>query len=374
MFQPRSIQSSMSFKDKLSSIDYVLVFTILVLGVVSMFAMYSTDGGEYKYHTQSHILRFFIFFIMFFILSFVQIRFWHNTSYLLYIFFFLLLLGVKYFGLTSSGSQRWLNFYFMNLQPSELMKIGLILFLAKYYHRVSIENINRLKYLSAPIVAIIAPVLLVITQPDLGTSLLIAAGGVVVAWLAGVRLKFFAYAILIFICLLPIAISFLKPYQKSRILTFLNPDRDPLGAGYQIIQSKIAIGSGGLFGKGFLQGSQSYLDYLPEKHTDFIFTLFSEEFGFFGSIFILILYSIIISRIIKIGNITRSNFGKLYCYSFASAFFIYVAVNMGMVLGLLPIVGSPLPIMSYGGSSMMAIMLGLGIAMSCRVYKDTPVN
>ena len=374
MFQPRSIQSSMSFKDKLSSIDYVLVFTILVLGVVSMFAMYSTDGGEYKYHTQSHILRFFIFFIMFFILSFVQIRFWHNTSYLLYIFFFLLLLGVKYFGLTSSGSQRWLNFYFMNLQPSELMKIGLILFLAKYYHRVSIENINRLKYLSAPIVAIIAPVLLVITQPDLGTSLLIAAGGVVVAWLAGVRLKFFAYAILIFICLLPIAISFLKPYQKSRILTFLNPDRDPLGAGYQIIQSKIAIGSGGLFGKGFLQGSQSYLDYLPEKHTDFIFTLFSEEFGFFGSIFILILYSIIISRIIKIGNITRSNFGKLYCYSFATAFFVYVAVNMGMVLGLLPIVGSPLPIMSYGGSSMMAIMLGLGIAMSCKIYKDTPVN
>ena len=374
MFQPRSIQSSMSFKDKLSSIDYVLVFAILVLGVVSMFAMYSTDGGEYKYHTQSHILRFFIFFIMFFILSFVQIRFWHKTSYLLYIFFFILLLGVKYFGLTSSGSQRWLNFYFMNLQPSELMKIGLILFLAKYYHRVSIENINRLKYLSAPIVAIIAPVLLVITQPDLGTSLLIAAGGVVVAWLAGVRLKFFAYALLIFICLLPIAIAFLKPYQKSRILTFLNPDRDPLGAGYQIIQSKIAIGSGGLFGKGFLQGSQSYLDYLPEKHTDFIFTLFSEEFGFFGSIFILILYSIIISRIIKIGNSTRSNFGKLYCYSFATAFFVYVAVNMGMVLGLLPIVGSPLPIMSYGGSSMMAIMLGLGIAMSCKIYKDTPVN
>jgi rod shape determining protein RodA len=262
----------------------------------------------------------------------------------------------------------------MNLQPSELMKIGLILFLAKYYHRVSIENINKLKFLFTPIVVLIAPVLLVITQPDLGTSLLIAAGGIIVAWLAGVRLKFFTFAFLIFIALLPIAISFLKPYQKARILTFLNPDRDPLGAGYQIIQSKIAIGSGGLFGKGFLNGSQSYLDYLPEKHTDFIFTLFSEEFGFFGSVSILLLYGIIISRIIKIGNITRSNFGKLYCYSFASAFFIYVTVNMGMVLGLLPIVGSPLPIMSYGGSSMMAIMLGLGIAMSCKIYKDTPVN
>jgi len=374
MYQPRSIQSSLNFRDKLLSIDYVLVFSILVLGIVSMFAMYSTDGGELKYHTKSHIIRFFVFFFMFIFLSFFQIRFWHKTSYLIYISFFLLLLAVKYFGISSSGSKRWLDFFFINLQPSELMKVGLILFLAKYYHRVSIENINRLKYLFTPIVALVAPVLLVITQPDLGTSLLIAAGGIVVAWLAGVRLKFFAFAFLAFIALLPVAISFLKPYQKSRILTFLNPDRDPLGAGYQIIQSKIAIGSGGLFGKGFLNGSQSYLDYLPEKHTDFIFTLFSEEFGFFGSVFILLLYGVIISRLIKIGNITRSNFGKLYCYSFATAFFIYVVVNMGMVLGLLPIVGAPLPIMSYGGSSMMAIMLGLGIAMSCKIYKDTPVN
>ena len=374
MFQPRSIQSSLSLRDKIVSIDYVLVFSILILGIISMFAMYSTDGGELKYHTESHIIRFAIFFVMFFILSFIQIRFWHSMSYIIYFSFLILLICVKYFGLTSSGSQRWLNFYFMNLQPSELMKVGLILFLAKYYHRVSIENINRLKFLFLPIFVLIAPVLLVVMQPDLGTALLIASGGVVVAWLAGVRAKFFTYALLIFISLLPVAISFLKPYQKARILTFLNPEKDPLGAGYQIIQSKIAIGSGGLFGKGFLNGSQSYLDYLPEKHTDFIFTLFSEEFGFVGSIFILLLYGIIISRIVKIGNMTRSNFGKLYCFSFATAFFIYVVVNMGMVLGLLPIVGSPLPIMSYGGSSMMAIMLGLGIVMSCKVYKDIPVN
>ena len=166
----------------------------------------------------------------------------------------------------------------------------------------------------------------------------------------------------------------LKPHQKKRIESLINPNADPLGAGWNVTQSKIAIGSGGLFGKGFLQGSQSYLDYLPEKHTDFIFTLFSEEFGFFGSLFILLLYALIVWRIVKIGNVTRSNFGKLYCYSFATAFFIYVVVNMMMVLGLLPIVGSPLPIMSYGGSSMMAIMLGLGIAMSCKIYKDTPVN
>jgi rod shape determining protein RodA len=374
MLQPRSIQLSLGFRDKIFSIDYILVFAIFTLGIISMFAMYSTDGGEFKYHTNSHILRFFIFFGMFFVVSFIQIRFWHSQSYLIYILIFILLLGVKYFGLTSSGSQRWLDLYFMKLQPSELMKVGLILFLAKYFHRTSIENINSFKYLVLPITVLIAPLILVATQPDLGTSILIAAGGVVVAWLAGVRVKFFAISGLILLALLPIAISFLKPYQKSRILTFLNPERDPLGAGYQIIQSKIAIGSGGLFGKGFLNGSQSYLDYLPEKHTDFIFTLFSEEFGFFGSLCILLLYALIISRIIKIGNLTRSNFGKLYCYSFATAFFIYVVVNMMMVLGLLPIVGSPLPIMSYGGSSMLAIMFGLGVVMSCKIYKDVPVN
>ena len=374
MLQPRSIQSSLGIRDKIFSFDYVLVFSILILGLVSILAMYSTDGGEFNYHTNSHILRFCVFFCLFFFISLIQVRFWHDQSYLIYILFFILLVCVKYFGLTSSGSKRWLDLYFMNLQPSELMKVGLILFLAKYYHRVSIENMNSIRYLFTPIIALVAPLLLVATQPDLGTSILIAAGGIVVAWLAGVRVKFFAYSALLFIILLPVVISFLKPYQKSRILTFLNPERDPLGAGYQIIQSKIAIGSGGLFGKGFLNGSQSYLDYLPEKHTDFIFTLFSEEFGFFGSLFILLLYALIISRIVKIGNLTRSTFGKLYCYSFATAFFIYVVVNMMMVLGLLPIVGSPLPIMSYGGSSMMAIMFGLGIVMSCKVYKDAPVN
>ena len=374
MFQPRSIQTSMSFREKVYSLDYILVLGILILGLISMFAMYSTDGGEFKYHTKSHMLRFGVFFTMFFVVSFFQIRFWYKTSTIFYLSIFILLIAVKYFGLTSSGSQRWLNLYFMNLQPSELMKVALILFLAKYYHRISTADVNRIKHLFLPIVALIAPVLLVVTQPDLGTSILIAIGGVVVAWLAGVRVKFFTYASILFISLMPIAISFLKPYQKARILTFLNPDRDPLGAGYQIIQSKIAIGSGGLFGKGFLNGSQSYLDYLPEKHTDFIFTLFSEEFGFFGSVTILLIYSLIIYRIVQIGNITRSSFGKLYCYSFATAFFVYVAVNMGMVLGLLPIVGAPLPIMSYGGSSMMAMMIGLGIVMSCKVYKDVPVN
>ena len=370
MLQPRSIQSSLGLRDKILSLDYVLIISILLLGIISMFAMYSTDGGEFKYHTNSHILRFFVFFCMFFVISFISIRFWHETSYLIYIGVFILLLGVKYFGLTSSGSKRWLDLYFMNLQPSELMKIGLILFLAKYYHRISIDGVNSFRYLLLPITVLVAPVILVATQPDLGTSILIAAGGVVVAWLAGVRAKFFTISGIAMLALLPIAISFLKPYQKSRILTFLNPERDPLGAGYQIIQSKIAIGSGGLFGKGFLNGSQSYLDYLPEKHTDFIFTLFSEEFGFIGSAFLLIIYAIIIYRIVAIGAGSRSYFAKIFCYSFGAAIFVFITINMSMVLGLLPIVGSPLPIMSYGGSSMLATMIGFGIVMSAKVHSQ----
>ena len=374
MFKQGSIQSHLSIRDKLLAMDFVLLSCIIFLGLISFFAMYSTDGGEFAYHTKSHILRFFVFFLLFFVVSFFRISFWYSTSIPIYIGILILLILVKYFGLTSSGSQRWLDLYFLNLQPSELMKIGLILFLANYYHRISAGDVNRITFLFKPLVALTIPFILVVTQPDLGTAFLIGVGGFIVIWLAGVKMKYFTYFGLILVSLTPIAISFLKPYQKSRILTFLDPSRDPLGAGYQITQSKIAIGSGGFFGKGFLNGSQSYLDYLPEKHTDFIFTLFSEEFGFFGSSMVLALYVVMTMRIVSIGNMVRDTFSKLYCYSFATAFFIYVAVNLCMVLGLIPIVGAPLPILSYGGSSMMAMMLGLGIAMSCKIHKDQSIN
>ena len=279
MFRKGSIQSHLNLRDKLFSIDLVLFFCVLILGIISFFAMYSTDGGEFAYQTKSHIVRFFVFFSLFIVTSFFKTNFWYNWSIPIYLAILVLLFLVKYFGLTSSGSQRWLDLYFLNLQPSELMKVGLILFLAKYYHRISAGDVNRAKYLLSPIVALTIPVVLVLTQPDLGTAFLIAASGAIVIWLAGVKMKFFAYLGAVFLAVIPVAISFLKPYQKSRILTFLDPSRDPLGAGYQITQSKIAIGSGGLFGKGFLNGSQSYLDYL-EKHTDFIFTLFSESLVF----------------------------------------------------------------------------------------------
>ena len=357
-----------SFFEKIRSIDYLLIIIILILGIISSFAMYSTDGGEFLYHTKSHILRFGIFFVLFLVLSFVQTKVWHRIGYIFYLVILFMLFWALYFGVTASGSQRWISLYVFNLQPSELMKIAIIISFAKFYHRTKSMEVNRIKNVVQPLVALTIPIFLVIAQPDLGTAILIAGTGISVMWLSGLKLKYFIYSFLILMVTAPFAISLLKPYQKLRVLTFFNPDRDPLGAGYQIIQSKIAVGSGGLAGKGFLKGTQGYLEFLPEKHTDFIFTLFSEEFGFVGSIFLLILYVILIYRIILIGFKNKNYFGKLYCFGFASAIFIYVMVNMSMVLGILPIVGSPLPIMSYGGSSMLATMMGLSIVMGCKIY------
>ena len=374
LYNRSSFHTPFSIRDNLFNLDFTLLFSVFLLGVISIFAQFSSSGGTFDYYAKSHAIRFCFFFILFLSVSFTPIRFWHSTSFIIFLSLLALLLFVKFYGIQSQGSRRWVNLFVINLQPSELMKIGIILFLSNYYHKISEGDVNKVRFLLYPVIAILAPFILVLSQPDLGTAILILLSGIVVTWLAGVKWKIFAYLSLASLILAPIAISFLKPYQKSRILTFLNPDSDPLGAGYQIIQSKIAIGSGGLFGKGFLNGTQAYLNFLPEKHTDFIFTLYSEEFGFIGSIFMVFLYSLITYRIIRIGGETRSIFGKLYCYGFANAFFIYVAVNMSMVLGLLPIVGAPLPILSYGGSSMLAIMLGLGIVMSCNVYKNSAVG
>tara|TARA_B100000941_G_scaffold290360_1_gene272138 strand:- start:280 stop:1404 length:1125 start_codon:yes stop_codon:yes gene_type:complete len=368
MLRNISFTNQKTFIQKVKSIDYILLICIFLIGLISCFAMYSTDGGEILYHTKNHALRFVIFFLMMIVISFINIKFWHSISYLVYTVTLLLLIWASLYGITASGSQRWINLYFINLQPSEIMKIAIIMCFAKYYHRAQIQSVNKITNIFIPIVVLIIPIFLVITQPDLGTSILIALSGVMVLWLAGINIKYFVFATLTFIISAPFIISFLKPYQKLRILSFFNPDRDPLGAGYQIIQSKIAVGSGGLFGKGFLKGTQGYLEFLPEKHTDFIFTLYSEEFGFLGSLVLLILYALIIYRIVSIGMDSRSYFGKLFSYGFASSIFIYIAVNMSMVLGLLPIVGSPLPIMSYGGSSMLATMLGFGVVMSSKIY------
>ena len=372
MFQQSSYTDQLTFFQKVRSFDYVLLICIILIGLISAFSMYSTDGGELLYHSKSHIIRLIVFFTMMIFLSFLNIKFWHATGYLFYVIILGLLIWASFYGITASGSQRWINLYFINLQPSELMKITIIIFYAKFYHRMQAGNVNNFTNLLIPFAVLALPIVLVASQPDLGTSILIALSGLVVLWLAGLNIRYFIYSSLAFFVSMPFIISFLEPYQKLRVLTFFNPERDPLGAGYQIIQSKIGVGSGGLTGKGFLKGTQSYLEFLPEKHTDFIFTLFAEEHGFAGSV--ILLYILLIYRVISTGFIVRSFFAKLYCFGFASAIFLYVFVNISMVLGLLPIVGAPLPIMSYGGSSMLSIMLGLSIVMSCRIYSQDQIS
>jgi rod shape determining protein RodA len=367
MFQHDRLSNEITLFQKIKNLDYILLISVILLSVLSVFVMYSTDGGEILFHTKNHFVKLAVFFPLMIFVAFFNIKFWHNFSYLIYFIVILLLIYVSFFGIKSSGSQRWMDLYLFVLQPSELMKVAIIMCLAKYFHRIKIENVNSFTSITIVLSIILIPIIFVISQPDLGTSILIALSGLIILWLGGVKIKYFIYSFITFLISLPFIISFLKPYQKLRILTFLDPDRDPLGAGYQIIQSKIAIGSGGLDGKGFLKGTQSYLDFLPEKHTDFIFTLFSEEFGFIGSVGLLILYSIIIFRILRIGSISRSNFARLFCFGYAFAIFIYIVVNLSMVLGLLPIVGSPLPIMSYGGSSMLATMIGFGIVLSAKI-------
>ena len=362
-----SFNGQLTIFQKLKNFDFILLFCIFLLGIISAFSMYSTDGGDILFHSRSHIYKFLIFFPMMILISLINIRVWHYFSYVFYGVIFIFLIWAALDGVKASGSQRWINLYFINLQPSELMKVAIIACLAKYYHRTGLDKVNTFQSLLIVLIILILPIMLVLSQPDLGTSILIALSGLVVIWLAGLNIKYFIYCFITLLISTPFAISFLKPYQKLRILTFLNPDKDPLGAGYQIIQSKIAVGSGGLTGKGFLKGTQSYLEFLPEKHTDFIFTLFAEEHGFVGSLGLLFIYIIVIYRVLNIGSISRSYFAKLFCYGYGSAIFFYVTVNMCMVLGLLPIVGSPLPIMSYGGSSMLATMIGFGIVMSAKI-------
>ena len=374
MLTQRFTSANYTFLDKLKSVDYFLILIVMLIGTISIFAIYSTENGNFSYYTKNHLIRLLTFFLMFLVFSFIRISTWHRHAYIFYFVALLLLFAVIFFGVTASGSKRWINLYFLNLQPSEIMKIAIIVCFARYYHRIQNVETQSYKFLLQPIILLIVPCYLVIKQPDLGTAILIAGSGLAIIWLAGINIKYFVYSGLLLLVSLPFVISFLKPYQKSRILTFFNPDRDPLGAGYQIIQSKIAIGSGGFYGKGFLKGTQSYLEFLPEKHTDFIFTLFSEEFGFLGSVILIFLYLLLIYRIIKIGFDCRSFFSRLFCFGFSTALFLYVFVNIAMVNGLLPIVGAPLPIMSYGGSSMLSIMLGLSIVMSCKIYSNDQIS
>ena len=277
---------------------------------------------------------------------------------------------VDLFGLTGKGAKRWIDVGLFNLQPSELMKIAVIMALARYYQYIKTDEADHITKLIVPIAIIIIPFVMVIKQPDLGTALFILLVSISILWLAGLNIKVFTFGTIAILLLAPLSISFLKPYQKQRIMTFLNPESDPTGSGYHIIQSKIAIGSGGFFGQGYMEGSQSKLSYLPEPHTDFIFTAFSEQFGFFGSLILILLFILLILKIDNISKASRSTFGRLLCFGISFNIFVYVAINIGMVTGLLPVVGVPIPIMSYGGTAMLTTMFSLGLVVSTKISKD----
>ena len=358
-----------NFTSKIKSMDLVILFLVIIISSISLFILSSLDFNN-KGLVEKHSLRIIFSLLIFLIVASINIKTWYKFSYLFYGFVILLLILVDFYGLTGKGAKRWLDIGIFNLQPSELMKIGVIMALARYYQYIKTDEIDRVKNLVIPITLIIIPFILVIKQPDLGTALFILFVAISILWLAGLNLKIFTFGTLSLLILAPLSISFLKPYQKQRILTFLNPENDPTGAGYHVIQSKIAIGSGGFFGQGYMQGSQSNLSFLPEPHTDFIFTAFAEQFGFFGSLILLTLFLILIFRIDSISKISRSTFGRLLCFGISFNFFAYIAINIGMVTGLLPVVGVPIPIMSYGGTAMLTSMFALGLVVSAKIHKD----
>jgi rod shape determining protein RodA len=285
-----------------------------------------------------------------------------------------LLVIVDFVGIIGMGAQRWIDLGVINLQPSEVMKIALVLALARYFHGLGADDLGRPWKLLVPTLMIVIPVGLVIKQPDLGTAMMLLVGGAAVLFAAGVRLWMFAVVILGGLAVVPVAWEFLHDYQRRRILTFLDPESDPLGSGYHILQSKIALGSGGLFGKGFMQGTQSHLNFLPEKQTDFIFTMLAEEFGLIGSFGMLTLYALILGYCFGIALTARNQFGRLLAIGITTTFFLYVFINMAMVMGLLPVVGVPLPLVSYGGTAIVSLMLGFGLVMSVHVHRRVTIG
>ena len=308
------------------------------------------------------------------VLALIDIRTIMRYSYAFYFFTLLLLLYVEIKGSIGMGAQRWIDLGFFKLQPSELMKIALVLVLARYFHSSSLQAIESVKGIVTPLLLTIIPAFLVLTQPDLGTALMLLFTAGVIFFAVGVQLWKFGVVLLGAIIMAPIAWNLLHDYQQDRVLTFLNPERDPLGAGYHIIQSKIALGSGGVFGKGFLKGTQSHLNFLPEKHTDFIFTMLSEEFGMVGAVFVIILAMLILAYSYSFAYKSSSYFGKLAAIGLATNFFLYVFINTAMVLGLIPVVGVPLPLISYGGTVIISVMASFGIILSVFIHRNITVG
>ncbi|MDC0634331.1 rod shape-determining protein RodA [Planktomarina sp.] len=361
---------------KILALSWPIIFLLIVISSIGFAMLYSVSGGVVERWAQPQMQRFFVGMIMLFIVAMVPSWFWRNISFITYILGVSLLLSVEFFGVKGMGAQRWLDFGFARLQPSELMKITLVLVLAAYYDWLPQKRTSQPIWVTIPMIMIALPALLVLRQPDLGTALLLIAGGGAVMFLAGVH---WAYFITIISSGLSLAFAvfqsrgttwqLLKDYQYTRIDTFLDPSRDPLGTGYHITQAKIALGSGGWTGRGFMQGTQSRLNFLPEKHTDFIFTTISEEFGFVGSITLLILYLAVLFFCTLSGFSNKDRFASLLTLGIGSTFFLFFAINMAMVMGLVPVVGVPLPLVSYGGSAMLVLLLGFGLMQSAHVHR-----
>jgi len=355
-------------------ISWGLILLICAAASFGIAVLYSAADGSMEPWAAKQTIRFASTLILMMCAALVDIRHWFRAAYWVYAIVLALVVAVDLRGFVGMGAQRWIDLGLIQLQPSELMNVAVVLALARYFHSLSSEEIARIRYLILPMLTVGVPAALVLKQPDLGTAVILLMSGAVLYFIAGVRLRYFALTAAAVAAALPGVWHFLRDYQKNRIYTFLDPDADPLGAGYHILQSKIALGSGGLFGKGFLQGSQSHLSFLPEKQTDFIFTTLAEEFGLVGGLGLLALYSMIIVYGFAIALRSRSHFGRLLGLGIATNSFLSVFINTAMVMGLIPVVGVPLPLISYGGTAMLAVMFGFGLLLNVGVHRDTRLD
>ena len=371
-----NVKSTPTGLRKILHLNWPIALLLTTVAGAGFVMLYSVAGGSLTPWAEPQMKRFAVGFLLMLMVAMVPIWIWRSLSGLAYLATLLLLIAVEFFGTVGMGAQRWIDLGFMRLQPSELMKITLVMFLAAYYDWLPAKKTSRPFWVFLPVLIIIVPVFLVLRQPDLGTSILLLAAGGGLMFLAGVHWAYFAAVIASGIGLVTAVFQsrgtswqLIKDYQFRRIDTFLDPSSDPLGAGYHITQSKIALGSGGWTGRGFMQGTQSRLNFLPEKHTDFIFTTLAEEFGFIGAVSLLSLYTLIIVFCISSALMNRDRFSSLLILGIALNFFLFFAVNMSMVMGLAPVVGVPLPMVSFGGSAMLVLMLAFGLMQSAHVHR-----
>lgn len=368
-----SFGGQMGLVGKLGRLHWSMIATICIIAGIGFATLYSVAGGDFGLGGRQ-LARFVLGMGLMIAIALIHIRVWWNLAYVAYGVALALLVAVEFAGMTGGGAQRWIDIGLFNLQPSELMKIALVLALARYFHGRTQSETEAYSGLIIPVLLVAAPAVLVLRQPDLGTMLLLIMGSAGIFFLTGVRARIFVIAIIASLVAIPVALNSMRDYQRARVMTFLNPGDDPLGAGYHIQQSKIALGSGGLTGKGYMEGTQGHLDFLPEKQTDFIFTSLAEEFGFFGAVTLLALYGMLIAQGTAIGLAARSQFARLVALGVMVTFFLYVFINMAMVMGLVPVVGVPLPFVSYAGSAMVTLLIGLGLVLNAHIYRDVTIS